>query len=227
MPRKRVVILATAALAVGAAGAAIATTTGRDDPKKTEQAVLDSAAKRLNVTPEQLRDALTSAENEQIDQAVKDGQLTKEQADAIKAARKDSGRVLGFGPRGGFGPHRFGPGGPGFGHGPDGPGLPGMRFGIFDAVASALGIDRAELMQQLRAGKSVADLAKAHDKSLADVRSAVRAAAKKQLDAAVKAGRLTQDQENRILDRIAGGLDHFGQHRFDGHRFDEHRGPGF
>src|SRR5688500_6541719 len=93
-PRRIAALAVSGALVAGGAGAAIAAVT-KDDAKQTEQAILDDAAKRLDVTPEKLRDALSAAQDTQLDQAVKDGDLTQKQADAIKAARKDSGRVLG------------------------------------------------------------------------------------------------------------------------------------
>ncbi len=201
MRTRRIAALAlSGALVAGGAGAAIAAVT-KDDAKKTEQAILDDAAKRLDVTPQKLRDALSAAQDAQLDQAVKDGDLTQKQADAIKAARKDSGRVLGG--RGLHGPRdvqklRGGPGGPGFGK----PGV-GLRFDLFADLAKALGTTEEKLKDQLRDGKSVADVAKANGTSLADVRSAVKAAAKTRLDKAVKAGDLTRKQADAMLDRIA------------------------
>jgi AraC-like DNA-binding protein len=196
MKAKRLAVLTAAALTVaGGAGAAIATT--RDDPKQTEQAVLADAAQRLNVSSSELRDALAAAEDAQIDQAVKDGRLTKEQADAIKQRRKESGLVLGFGPHGPgmfFHHHGF-----------------AIRFTLFDDIASALGISRSELRSELRDGKTLSQIAKAHDKSLDGVKSSVRAALKKRLDPAVKDGKLTQAQEDDILSHVSDMIDHFGE----------------
>jgi hypothetical protein len=208
MRKRRIAVLAlSGALVAGGAGAAIAGVT-KDDGKKSEQAVLDDAAKRLDVTPQKLRDALSAAQDAQLDQAVKDGDLTQKQADAIKQARKDSGRVLG-------GPGlRGGPeimklrGGPGFGkHGPRGF---GMRSDLFETLAKALGTTETKLMAQLRDGKSVADVAKANGKALADVRTAVKAAVKSDLDKAVKDGDLTQKQADAMLDRISERITRIG-----------------
>src|SRR4051795_2669938 len=158
---KRYVLVSAAVLAAGAGGgAALAATSGDDDHKKAEQAVIDDAAKRLNVTPEALRSALGAAEDAQLDQAVKDGKLTQAQADAIKKRRQQEGDVLG-------GPG-IGGGHPGFGRG--GPGGPGIGFklgrgGALDAAATALGVSRADLLAKLRAGKSIADVAKDQGKS--------------------------------------------------------------
>lgn len=200
MKGRRIATLAlSGVLVAGGAGAAIAAAT-KDGAKRAEQAILDDAAKRLDVTSDKLRDALSAAQDAQLDQAVEDGELTQKQADAIKAARKDSGRVLaGPGLRGGPGGHgvlklRGGPGGPvlhGF----------GLRT-MFDDVAKALGTTEDKLREQLRDGQSVADIAKANGKSLADVRAAVKAAAKKRLDEAVEDGDLTRKQADEILERV-------------------------
>ena len=221
MSARRIAALAlTGALLAGGTGAAIAAVT-KDDGKQAEQAVLNDAAKRLNVTPEQLRDALSQAQDAQLDQAVKDGKLTQKQADAIKAKRKQTGRVLGGGPlRPGLGHRGFGPGfGPGFGHhGPAG--------AIFPDIAKALGITREELRTQLRDGKSIADIAKAQGKSLDDVRAALKADAKTAADKAVKDGDLTQKQADELLSHLDEALSHLGDARPKFPRFRAHRGDG-
>ena len=199
MKTKRIIVAAAAAAAVvgGSAGAIAATK--QDEGKKAEQAVLDDAAKRLNVAPTELRDALAKAQDAQLDQAVKDGRLTQQQADAIKARRKENGRVLG----GGRGHH--------------GPGHHGLRAGgLLKPAADALGLTRRELATQLRAGKTLTEIAKAENKDVADVKAAVKRAATERLDAAVKAGRLTEAQRDEKLSRL--------DEHFD--RFAEGKGPG-
>lgn len=200
MKARRIATLAlSGALIAGGTGAAIAAVT-QDDATKAEQAILDDAAERLDVTPDKLRGALSAAQDAQLDRAVKDGELTQKQADAIEAARKQSGRVL-VGPRlrGGPGPHGVPKlhGGRG---GPD-PHAFGPR-GMFEDLAKALGTSGAKLKEQLRAGKSVADVAKANGKSLADVRAAARTAIRTRLDEAVKDGDLTRKQADEMLARV-------------------------
>jgi hypothetical protein len=196
---KRYMIVSAAVVAAAAgAGGAIAATSG-EEGKKAEQSILDDAAKRLNVSPDDLRSALSAAEDAQLDQAVKDGKLTQAQADAIKAHRKADGRVLG------------GPGGPGFGHG-FGPGGPGLRFkggpgGALESAATALGLKLADLRTKLQAGKSIADVAKDQGKSLDDVKAAIKAGVTKELDQAVKDGKLTDAQRTDILKQLDDHLD--------------------
>ncbi|MBA3745984.1 MAG: DUF2680 domain-containing protein [Solirubrobacterales bacterium] len=206
--RRIAAIALSGALVAGGTGAAIAAVTKQDDFKTAEQAVLDDAAKRLDVTPQKLRAALSAAQDAQLDQAVKDGKLTQKQADAVKAKRKASGSVLG-GPLGHrlHRPHPFG-GGKGFDHGPGRPGMPGRAGGMIGDLAKALGLSTDELFGQLRSGKSIADVAKAQGKSLDDLRSSVKAATKARLDKAVKAGDLTQTQADKMLMGLDEALRH-------------------
>jgi transposase-like protein len=193
-----------AAVAGGAAGAVAAT----DDQKAAEQTVLADAAKRLGVSSDELRAALSNAEDAQLDAEVKAGRLTQAQADEIKQHRQADGTVLDLGPGG--------PGHGGPGHG--GHGGPGGRFLLNDA-AKAIGINERSLMTQLRDGKTLAEIAKAHGKTLADVKAAVKKAATSRLDADLKAGRITQaqhDEEIAELDEVVNHLDGFGDHRVHG-----------
>jgi hypothetical protein len=223
MKMKRLTVaVVTGALVAAGAGAAIGATSG--DGKKAEDAILSDAAKRLDVTPQRLRDALGAAEDAQLDQAVKDGDLTQKQADAIKARRRQSGRVLG-GPRGPHGPgfggrgRHGGPGGPGFGRGPGGG--PGAIFG---AIAKELGISTAKLAAELRSGKTLAEVAKAHDKSVGDLKTAAKAAVEKDLDQAVKDGDLTRKQADAMLAHVDEHLDRLGEARgFGPRRFHDRR----
>jgi urease gamma subunit len=212
--RRIAVVAAAGALVAGGAGAAIGATQ-KDKGKETEAAILADAAKTLQTTPEKLRDALGSAEDSQLDQAVKDGDLTQAQADEIKKHRQESGSVLGIPPRG---PVPFGPGreirfGPGAG-------------GALADAAKALGLTPQQLMSRLRDGKTVAGIAKAQGKDLAAVKAAVKAGEKQRLDEAVKAGKLTQKQADEILSHADDVLDRLADKPL-GMRGGMRGGPGF
>jgi transposase-like protein len=183
---------ATIAALAGGSAAAVAATT---DHKAEETAVLTDAAKRLGVSTDQLRSALSAAEEARLAAAVKAGTLTQEQADAIKAR----GSVLDLG------------GGPGGGHG-HGPG--GGRELMSDA-AKALGISESALFDQLRSGKTLSDIAKAHNTSLSEVQAAVKKAATARLGADLKAKRLTQAQYDEEVAELDEHIANLGQ-----------RGPG-
>ena len=203
MRRTRIAALTAAgALAVAGTGVALATTSS-DDPKQREQAVLADAAERLDVSPSELRDALSEAEDAQLDADVKAGRLTQEQADAMKKRRAELGTVLGAGGPRHMGPHlsfRAGPhdGGP---------------IELFDTAAKALGISAAELKERLGDGKSLDEIAKAEGKSADDVRDAVRSTLKERFDKAVEEGDLTREQADRMLSHTDEMLEHLGEFR--------------
>ncbi|MFN8524125.1 MAG: S49 family peptidase [Chloroflexota bacterium] len=87
--------------------------------QQMHQQFLARVAANLNVTPTQLQDAFKKARIDQINDAVKAGKLTQEQADKI-IARINSGQ--GFGPGG--------PGGPGGPHPMGKPGGTGAPSGV-------------------------------------------------------------------------------------------------
>jgi DNA-binding CsgD family transcriptional regulator len=75
------------------------------------------------------------------------------------------------------------------------------------AVASYLGLSRAELLTQLRSGKSLAQIAGAQGKTVSGLKTAILNAAKSRLDRAVAAGRLTAAQEKNLLAKLQARLD--------------------
>src|SRR6266516_893686 len=97
---KRTVAVGAAALTVvagGAVGGALAAS-GAFDPAAQRQAFLNDAAGRLGVTSSKLEAALKAAAIDRVDAALAAGQITKVEADAMKAAI-NSGKVpLGAGP---------------------------------------------------------------------------------------------------------------------------------
>lgn len=195
MKSRRFIIIAATAVAALGGGAAIAATQD-DKAKERENAILSDAAERLDVETEALRTALSEAQQAQLDQAVEDGDLAQEQADRIKEHIQESGHVLGFpgGP-----PHML--------HGPGGPGGPPF----FDDIAKELGISVEKLHEQLGSGKTLAQIAKANGKSMADVRTVAKAAIEKQLAEDVESGRITESQADEIREHLPEMLRHLGK----------------
>ncbi len=191
--RKSVVIGAVlAAIAISAGVAVAGGVLGSD---KEKEAFLSDAAKRLDVSPAELKAALQGAYDARIDAAVAAGKITKEQGEAMKKRSQDGVLPpLGGRERGGFGGGREGGPGDHFRMGPS-------------AAATYLGLTEAELRTQMMAGKSLADIAKAQGKTVAGLEAALAADTKKKLDAAVKAGRLTQAQADEALKRMNERLD--------------------
>jgi hypothetical protein len=190
--KRRLTVGVAAGLAVAGGGAAIAATQFTS-PKEESEAVLNDAAKQLGVQPGELSAALKKALENRVDAAVAAGRMTKEQGAEIKK-RIQAGHVPLFaGP--GFGRP------PGFGHfGP---------FGELDAAAAYLGLTVAQLEKQLNGGKTLAEVAKARNKSADGLVNALYDAAKKKLDAGVAGGRLTEAQEQAILADLKSRLSDF------------------
>jgi hypothetical protein len=181
--KRKLVAGGAAALAVAGGGGAIAATQ-LGSPNETSQAIVDDAAKQLGIQPSKLSAALKQAIEKQVDAAVAAGRLTKQQGDELKARiEAQEYPLLGIP----FGHHGFGPG---FGIG---------HFELLDTAASYLGVTEAQLRSELDGGKTLAQAAKDHGKSVDGLVTALVTAEKKELDAAVAAGRLTKAQEDSIL----------------------------
>jgi hypothetical protein len=200
--RKRTKIAASAGAALAIAGAGAAVAADRLSPRSQSQAVINDAAQQLGVEPAKLTDALEQALKNRVDDLVEDGVLTKEQADALKE-RIDSSELPLLSVPFAFPPHGRGIG-PGLGFGP------GLLFhharGLLDEAASYLGLSESELLEKVRDGNSLADVAKEQGKSVDGLVDAIVAAEKKQLDEAVKDGKLTDAQRDRIESRLEEGV---------------------
>jgi hypothetical protein len=161
-------------------------------------------ADKLGVSVSDLLPAAKAASIAAIDAAVTAGDLTAARGAALKAkinaATGDACRLFG---------HPFA----GIGHAPK------AAFGgdLLGAAAKALGIEPAALMQSLRNGDSLKDVASAKGKDYHAVSQAIHDAAKADLDKAV-AGGLAQARADEILSRLdkalaAGDFPAFGPGR--------------
>jgi hypothetical protein len=150
-------------------------------------------ADKLGVSVAALLPAAKAASIAAIDAAVAAGDLTEERATALKDKinAADGANACRF-----FG-HPFAGGG----HGPT------AHFGgpLLSVAAEALGIDPGELMQALRSGDSLKDVATAQGKDYATVTKAIHDAAKTRLDAAVADG-LDQARADEILSKLDAAL---------------------
>jgi hypothetical protein len=208
--KRKIIVGAAAALAVAGGGAAIASTQ-LGSPREESRAILNDAAKQLGIEPSKLSDALKTAFKNRVDAAVEAGRLTSEQGAALKARIDAAEYPILFGAPRGFGHFRHA------GH-----------FADLRVAASYLEVTPETLRAELRAGKTLAQIARDKGKSVDGLVGALVAAAKERLDAAVGAGRLTEQQRATILaeleQRITGlvnapPLPAFGRHGL--------RGPGF
>jgi hypothetical protein len=194
---------AVATILVGAAGAtALAqsaptpTAPGKPAVQARADAFLNALASKLGKTPDELRGAFKAAEHDMVNQALAAGRITKEQADRLNQ-RIDQGNGVPFKP--GFAM-------PGRGH--DGKGVPAVNAGLGAAhLAQFLGIQPKDLMSELHSGKSLAQVAQAHGKTVDQLKTFISDQTKTRLDAAVRAGKITQTQADAALKRLTDNLD--------------------
>ena len=188
---KRTLAVAGAlALGVGAGGA-VAASKG----STAENGFLARVAGHLGISTQKLEDATKAAAIDQVDADLEAGRITKAQADEMKARINEGVVPLFFG-----GPHRFGDFG---GHW-----APfGGPHGHLSAAADYLGLTVPQLMQKLANGQSLADVAKAQDKSVKGLKSAILAGAKKDFGQAVKDGMMTEAQAQQELRELESRLD--------------------
>lgn len=202
-----------------AGGAYAATQTGSSTSR---QAFLSDVAKRLGVAPAKLTSALQAAYADRLAAEVTAGRLTQAQANAIEQRIKRTGTAPMLGGAGvGAGRAAWGAAGsvhgawrsrgsgavfgghftprPGFGF--------GFGFGLLGgggerAAAGYLGLSASTLRADLRAGRSLAQIAKAQGKTAAGLQSAITAAITTRLDKAVAAQRITAAQEKALLAKL-------------------------
>jgi uncharacterized protein YidB (DUF937 family) len=221
--KKTWTVAVASALAVAVIGAGVVM--GQTPGANNSPSFLDRVAQKLGIDTPKLKDAITSARQDQIDEAVRNGELTQKQADALKSrAAKQPDGSFGFGGRGMFG--KRGPDGRG---GPGRGGPFGFGLGLADAgqkFADYLGISTDPLQTELSVdGATLAKVAAAHGKSRDDLKSFIAGNAKSLLDEKAKSGDLTQKREDQMLSQLNAHIDdlidhpmpHFGMgghHRF-------------
>ena len=188
--------LAAVIIGVVAVQAAPSPAASPNSSKSYAQVFVDKLAGILGLTPAQTQDALKKAQLATVDQMLADGQITKAQADAMKA-RINAGQ--GLGAVGGFGRH-------GGGFKADRTLMNSLMTAELNAAASALHMKTADLQSALRSGTSLSQLETKQNVSDSAVKAAMKNAAKGVLDNAVKAGTLTQSQADAILSKVGSGL---------------------
>jgi polyhydroxyalkanoate synthesis regulator phasin len=137
-----------------------------------------------NISAQTAIDKMVADANAHIDQAVKDGKLTAAQAATEKAevVARVTKMVNELPPAGGSG----GPGGP---HGPREGAAGGLKV-----AADAIGIDQATLKAELQGGKTIGQVAAAHNVRAQTVIDKLVADPNAHIDQAVKDGKMTAAQ---------------------------------
>jgi polyhydroxyalkanoate synthesis regulator phasin len=190
------------AVALGAVGGFAAAEALSDDDEP------EAVVARANVEPDDESDSLTEALEFLVDEAVEADRLTEEEGERLKD-RLQSRRLPFVVP----GLEKLPLGGRAFE-------LFDRDFGIFgqivdlDTAASYLGLSESELREELRDGKSLADVAGEQNRSVDGLVQELVDDAEQRIDDAVDDGRLSEerasqlraDLEDRIRDRVESEL---------------------
>ena len=192
---------------------ALAALSGRDEATIMQQRTAGTSfaeiARDYGVAEADLLAKATAIETAELDAAVKAGQITEAQKtqylaglqERLKTALTATDQMPAGGPGGG---HHGGMGGGG---------------DLAEALAALSGKDQATIMQALASGKTYAELAKAYDVAEADLLAKATAIETAELDAAVKAGQITEAQKAEILSGLQAHLEQelTQTHTFGGH----------
>ena len=180
------IALTVALLGVIATGVAVAdnSSTNAQSPQNLYQAFLGNLASALGVNQATLTDAIQAASTQTVNQELKNGQITQQQADQILFQINKGIPFFGF----------MGPGLRGGG--------PGGDFMILKPLADTLSMDSKDVISAIQGGKTVSDLAASKNLSVTDLQSKILGSIKSQLDQAVSNGSMTADQENQIYSKL-------------------------
>ncbi|MGH2792988.1 MAG: hypothetical protein ACRDKG_01670 [Actinomycetota bacterium] len=182
----------------------------KDKAEQLEATFLERLAGELGTSTDRLKKALAAAGTKTIDDAVKAGLLTGEQAAKLKERIASGMFDHGFG----FGRLKDkgrGSSGKAFGH-ERWAALGALlrdedaRTALGGAIAKTLGMSTAELRTAITDdGKDIAELMKAKDVTEEALGAAVAAAATPHLDRLVKTGTIERADADEILERMAEG----------------------
>lgn len=192
-----IVLLGVAALAVTSFVSAQEGGDEDDAPRSERQerrdAFLQRVAANLGVTVDQLEQAYKDAALQGVDEALAAGRITDEQAAKMRE-RIENGDALAKEFRG-------------HGHGPKHGRAKHALQSVVKSAATALGIEPGALKQEIRSGKSIADVAGERGVSLDSVKAQITSDAQAKLAERVAAGDITQQQADDALARLAARLD--------------------
>lgn len=194
-------VAGVAAIAIGVGGfaaesrlqpAAAATPSASSEKSKAEaycNKFLSHLAGNLGKSQSEVATAIGKSVSQTIDEAVTAGDLTKSQADRLKA-KLAAGPVCSGRFAGAFGFREKGPSE-----------LPA----VLDAAARSLNITTAQLKEDMAGGQTLHQIATSRGMSEAQFRAALITNLTPVLDQAVSQGKLTRAQETEILQRLQSG----------------------
>jgi hypothetical protein len=167
-----------------------------------EQRLMDSFianfTSRLHVDEATLNSAFKDAVNATADKAVTDGLITQAEADEAKEMAQKGGFR-------GLIEHGFATNG-------SKPGMSGVDIAVNPKEAlitamTSIGVTMDEWQRAIEEGKSLADLAAAHNVDVATLKNMILTTYRTQLDTAVHDGKITQVQADTEYNGFAGELD--------------------
>ena len=189
------IVLVSTAVIGGGIGLAVA-----QDEDTPVQSFLGRVAEKLGIGEDELRSAVTEAEQDIIDERVAEGELTAEEGEALKE-RIESGDLLAplrdrlAGARGRFCDRVFD-----CIHGR-------MRDHTAEAAATVLGLELEELVDELKDGKTLAEVAEEKGMAVDELTAAMLPEVRQELDAEVAEGKLTEEQADAIYGSVEENID--------------------
>lgn len=137
-------------------------------------------ANNLGMDQDKVSAALDATKQQMLDEAVKQGRITQEQADKI-AARKDGG-FCGFGFHEGKMRHK-------------------SKIGDrnLDNMANILGITSEQLKTELESGKKMQDILREHGLTMEQFKQKMQEQRKAEIDRYVAEGKITREEADRML----------------------------
>jgi len=188
---RRILIAALAIVLVGTAliggGIGLAVAQDEDTPVQT---FMGRVAEKLGIGEDELRSAMTGAEQDIIDERVAEGKLTAEQGERLKERIEEKGLL---GPR-------------------DRSGIRervrqhGERL-VVEAAATVLGVELEDLLSELKDGNTMAEVAEEQGMAVDEFEAALLAQVQQELDALVAEGKLTEEQANGIFEGTEKNID--------------------
>lgn len=178
---------------------------GADWPFNMRERIHEAVSKILGITGDEYGVAVDQAREQVLQEAVEEGLLTQDQADRMQERMAD-----GYGP-GMMGQGRGGLGGPrsgGFGMmSGRGSMMNGSQISPFDVAAEVLGMPVDDLLTELQAGKTIADVAEAKGVDPQAIADAFVSRHSEWLTEAVADGRITQAQADAMQERAESMID--------------------
>lgn len=178
------VLLTVIILAGTVTGVAVANSGQADKPdlSAVRQSFVSKFAANLGVGEDKVTAALEATKKQMLDEAVQQGKLTREQADKMAANEG------------------FGLGGFGFGHDRDHSFMGKGRH--LESMAKVLGITADQLKTEFESGKKIEAIVTGHGMTMDQFRQKMMELKKDEISKAVKDGKLTQDQANKIMQKM-------------------------